>query len=65
MCIKIIKIIVAMPGLHGGTEGRALESLRRPRREDNEALNLEQRQSRWGRVLKQLVKQDGRFHDRC
>lgn len=50
---------------HGGTEGRALESSRRSKGEDNKSLSLEQRPSRWGRVLKQIVQQDGRFHDRC
>lgn len=65
MCIKIIKIILAVHEWHGGAEGRDLESSRRSKRDGNKSQSLEQRPSRWGRILKQRGQQDRRFHDRC
>lgn len=41
-----MQIIVVVHELHGGTKGRALESSRRPEREDNKSQSFEQRQSR-------------------
>lgn len=49
--------IIVIFGLHGGTERRALESLRKTEREDNKYLSLEQRQMRWGQGLEADRKQ--------